>query len=216
MLDIDPNKQSRQQQAPTQQSWNSGSVPTPQTTPKERTKSGSNIAGSMLFIGTLAIFIVLTGAGVWGLVYYKNQEISQVTSDISDTDIKIAKLKNIEQEALALQAQYDNVSTVLDERQIWTELIRVLGDETLKKAVFSSFDVQDSEQNSITLSGTTDSLTSLAKLIVAFQNSENFSNISVSSFSPPSTENPDVSFGINLKYDKSIISPEKDKNATTE
>ncbi len=211
MLDINPNKQAGQQQAPTPQSWNTDTVPTPQSVPKGHKKS-SRIANSMLFIGTLAVFIVLAGAGVWGLVYYKNQEITQVSSDISNTDIQIAKFRNVEQESLALQAQYNNVSDILDKRLIWKQLIDVLSDETLKKAVFVNLSVEENSNNTVSLSGKTDSLTNLAKFIVAFQNSDNFSNIDINSFTAPSEENSEVSFTITLKYKKEIVSPSYQEN----
>lgn len=206
MLDIDPSKQSPKTKPTTSQTWNAAPGPTPQTTPKER-KTKSRIGGTVFFVGVLALFIILMGAGVWGLVYYKNQQISKTESEISIQDAQLNKLKNVEQEVLALQAQYKNVESVLAKRQIWGQLIDVLSQETLKRAVFSNLSAEDTSQNTMTLSGTTDSLTSLAKLMVAFQNSENFTNFQLSSMGLPSKDNPNVSFSIELKFKKNIIIP---------
>ncbi|MFC1656699.1 PilN domain-containing protein [Patescibacteria group bacterium] len=207
MLDIDPNKQAGQNQARANQSWNTDSIPTAQALPKKQNKNQSQFSGITLYLGVIAVCIVVIGAGVWGLQYYKNNKINDIKSDISNVDTQISKLNNIESEALALQSKYENVSSILNKRQIWTSLIDVLGDETLKKASFTNLSTS-ATTDSIELSGNTDTLTNLAKLIVAFQNSENFTDIQISSFSPPSETNTNVSFGISLGFNKSLISPE--------
>ena len=208
MLDIDPNQKTTQAQSESQnqkQTWNPSQGATPQTIPKERNTQTSKTAGTVLFTTILAVFMIIVGAGVWGLVYYKNQRISQVEKEIGIQDTQLRKLKNIEQEALALQAQYKNVKNVLERRQIWDPLIKVLGDETLKKAVFSNLTAENTTKNMMSLTGSTDSLTSLAKLMVAFQNSENFTDFELTEMSLPSKDNPRINFSIELRFKKEII-----------
>lgn len=207
MLDIDPRQQTPRTPPgqPPQPAGGGYSQSAPMPPPKPKSEKSVGLKGSVWYFGILAFIVILITGGVWGLSFMKERKISTLSNEINDLDIELNKLKDVEDDALALKSQYQNVSTALDDRLIWTKFIEVLSSDTLKAAKYDSLFVT-AEESSISLSGTTDSITNIAKLIVAFEKSENFSSVQLDAFSLPSEESTELTFGITISWKKSIIS----------
>jgi Tfp pilus assembly protein PilN len=212
MLDIDPNRSTHHPQPNTSQdnapsTWSGTTDTRPvQSAPKER-KSTTNLSSTLMFLGTLTIFTVALGAGLYFLGLSKNSQTQDAQADIAIQDENIAKLSEVEVRAISLKAQYDNLLAVLNERNIWTSLIDVMKSDTLKAASYTDLSAENTAGGMVSLNGQTDSLTNVAKLVVALQQSENFTLVTLSGITLPSEDSSEVGFSIELKVVDQILNP---------
>lgn len=151
----------------------------------------------------ISLFLVL---GFYGYFWAQKNSLKALDSKISDLDNQITAQKDVEAELKDFSAAVTNIQSALGEKEKWTSVLKELNALTLKEAFYSSFSAD--ETGKITISGETDSLSNLAKLMVSLKSGKIFTNISLTS---TSISEGRVKFSLNLQLAPSVLLKEAKK-----
>lgn len=158
----------------------------------------TNAASFMIgvFVITLFLFLVLTG---W--YYASSNSVKNVKDKIQEVDNQLSSYAALEAELKAFSGAVDNIQTALNQKKKWLPILDELSNVIPKNVVLSNLSLDSSGK--LKIDGSTDSLTSLAKTLIAFkQDKENhnnpnpvFSNVKLTGFS---FSNNGISFSLTM------------------
>jgi hypothetical protein len=127
--------------------------------------------------GTGAFFIVLIISavvvlGAYAIIKIQEQDVQDqtetVTEEIKAVRIKIDSQREDLNKALAFQKQLGNFNELIENHIYWTKAFKVIGDNTLKKVVFSQFN-GTVQTRQVSMQGKAPTYLDVAKQYVAFQ-----------------------------------------------
>jgi len=140
---------------------------------------------------SVAVAIVVFG----GILLAQKNTLKKLPSRIKEIDGQLIAFKKLDEQLRNFSQAVANIEVALNQRQQWSPVLKELNRVTPKDVVYTSF---SGEENKISLSGATPSLSSLAKLLVALGNSQ-FQNVTLSSIA---INQGNVSFSIALNRGK--------------
>lgn len=143
----------------------------------------------LLWAFFVTLFLVLFFLG-WLLVDKNTTKRS--TEKIATIDKELDSLKDLDQQVIEFEGAVLNIQTALSQKQKWSPIFRELNNVTPKDVFYSNFSADNTGKARI--DGTTNSLSALAKLIVALSHDKEepsklnstFKNVTLNStsFSP--------------------------------
>jgi Tfp pilus assembly protein PilN len=147
------------------------------------------------------LFLLL---GFYGYFWAQKNSLKTLDSKISDIDNQIAAQKDVEDELKSFSGAVLNIQSALGQKEKWASVFKELNALTLKEVFYSSFSVDDKGKANV--SGETDSLSNLAKLMVSLKSGKTFTNVSLTS---SSINEGRVKFSLNLQLAPSVLKEEK-------
>src|SRR3989344_764089 len=146
------------------------------------------------------------GGGGW--VFFSTRstddEVGAAEMRISDLDLQLKKNSPELQEAIGYQARLKNLEGLLEGHMFWSQVMEELGKYTFKNISYESFN-GDVTRNRISVSGTAQSFTDIAKLILGLKQSDNFTTVSFSSAGAASGETPGYGFSLELVIKPTLL-----------
>jgi Tfp pilus assembly protein PilN len=149
----------------------------------------------------ISLFLML---GFYGYLLAQKNSLKALESKISNVDNQIAAQKDTEDELKSFTGAVSNIQSALGQKEKWASVFKELNALTLKEVFYSSFVVDDKGKANI--SGETDSLSNLAKLMVSLKSGKTFTNVSLTS---SSINEGRVKFSLSLQLAPSILKEEK-------
>lgn len=167
-------------------------------------KPGLSIFATLLMVATV-IFVL--GHIVFLFIKFANDsKIKTDTETLSglEQQLNAKDLKAVDQRARTLKAATTSLDGYLNKRVDWNAVWGETKGKLLKRAKITSFTMD--ETGMVKLSGDTDSLTNLAKLLVSFQSSDKITNVKLSSSSFSVVDKKTtVTFSIDGNFDLSKV-----------
>ena len=190
-FDINPNFIPNQNQRPQQN-------PASQIQIKPKFKgptSAKNIAALAIFLVVLVIVIAFL------LFAYNKVQSARITNfndKIASIDLDLQKMKTVEQTSTALKVQIDNINKITGSRNYVSDTLTDLSSRLTKDVQLDNLSITSDNQASAT--GKARSINSVAKMITSLSQSNNISDVKVSSVSyNASGNNSYYSFNLTFK-----------------
>ena len=158
----------------------------------------------------VAVVIIATFL-IFALAQTQNARIKYYDNKISVQDAELVNLADVKTEAEAVYGQVNNLQGLWTGRNFWSNVMKELSTTITKNSKIESISLQ--ETGVINLSGATNSLTSLAKLMTSLEQNKNFSSVKLITLG---FEGGTITFDLKFDFSSTLLgssppSPEETK-----
>lgn len=175
----------------------------------EEKKTSPTVSFSII----LAILVLVGTFLTYWLGVAKSSKLKTLESQLADlgSQLSAKEMKEAETKLNNLASQLSGLQKALREKTVWSKLFSELQSVTPKDVRYTNFSL--AEDGTVSLSGETNSYTSLAKFLVAMKGSDKFTDLKLSSSALQKKEQETkLTFAVSLKVKTATLT---EKPATT-
>ncbi|HLC39194.1 MAG TPA: PilN domain-containing protein [Patescibacteria group bacterium] len=145
-------------------------------------------------------FFLLVFGGLFLFNVMKKSSINSTSNKIGQANDEILKMGDVNKQAEALYSQINNLEGLWAGRNLWSNVMTKLSGTMYKNVKFNT--VSFASPNTLTITGQTDSLSNVAKMLASLEGDKNFLNAKLTSVT---VEEGVVSFNIGTGFTPSLL-----------